>query len=160
LCGRDDELRHFVEQTIIRVPQSGAVDFRTYDFTPELDELMTASNILVGRPGGLTTSEALAAGLVLVVVGPIPGNEKRNADYLLEEGAGISCNDLAVLDYKIERLLDDTPRFELIKTNAMRLARPHAAFDVVDKLLDLRETEGLHVGTRLSSETGEKWLAT
>jgi processive 1,2-diacylglycerol beta-glucosyltransferase len=138
LCGRNDELRHFVEQKIVRVPQSGAVDFRTYGFTPELEELMTASDILLGRPGGLTTSEALAVGLVFVVVGRIPGNEKRNADHLLEEGAGICCNDLSVLDYKIERLLDDTNRFESMKKNALRLAQPRAAFDVVDKLLEVR----------------------
>ena len=115
------------------------MDFRTYGFTPDIDELMTASDILVGRPGGLTTSEALAVGLVFVVVGPIPGNEQRNADYLLEEGAGMWCHDLALLDYKIEGLLNDAPRFELMKTHAMRLARPRAAFDVVDTLLNVRE---------------------
>ena len=138
LCGRNDELRCFVEQTIVCVPQSGAVDFRTYGFTPELDELMTASDILLGRPGGLTTSEALAVGLAFIVVGPIPGNEKRNADHLLEEGAGMWCNDLSVLDYKIERLLDEPQRLESMKNNAKRLARPRAALDVVDKLLEVR----------------------
>jgi processive 1,2-diacylglycerol beta-glucosyltransferase len=160
LCGRNDELRHFVEQTIVRVPQAGIVDFRTYSFTAELDELMTAADIVVGRPGGLTTSEALAVGLVFVVVGPIPGNERRNADYLLEEGAGICCNDPAVLDYKIERLLDDTQRFELMKKNAMRLARPRAALDIVDTLLDVRERRDSPGGTQLNSETAEKELAT
>jgi processive 1,2-diacylglycerol beta-glucosyltransferase len=159
LCGRNDELRHFVEQTIVRVPRSGAVDFRTYGFTPELDELMTASDILLGRPGGLTTSEALAVGLVFVVVDRIPGNEKRNADHLLEEGAGIRCNDLSVLDYKIERLLDDTQRFQSMKTNALRLAQPRAAFLVVDKLLELRGTRAHHISPKVRSKTAEKWLA-
>jgi processive 1,2-diacylglycerol beta-glucosyltransferase len=155
LCGRNDQLPHFVEQTIVRVPQSGAVDFKTYGFTTEVDELMTASDILVGRPGGLTTSEALAVGLVFVVVGPIPGNEKRNADYLLEEGAAICCHDLAVLDYKIERLLDNTQRFELVQKNATRLARPHAAFDVADKLLNVRR-RGSPGSTQCNAEAGER----
>jgi processive 1,2-diacylglycerol beta-glucosyltransferase len=145
LCGHNDGLRHFVEQTVSRAPEARAVDFRTYSFTPEVDELMAASDILLGRPGGLTTSEALAMGLIFVVVGPIPGNERRNADYLLEEGAGICCNDLSVLDYKIERLLDDSQRFESMKKNALRLAHPRAACDVVDKLLEVR-------GTRVSPQ--------
>ena len=71
---------------------------------------MAASDLVVGKPGGLTTSEALASGLVFVIVNPIPGQEERNADHLLEEGAAIRCNNLPVLAYKIDRLLDDPAR--------------------------------------------------
>ena len=100
---------------------------------------MAAADLVVGKPGGLTTSEALARGLVFVVVSPIPGQEERNSDHLLEEGAAIRCNNLPVLAYKIDRLLDDPARFAAMQANARRLARPDAAHEIVAKLLSLKE---------------------
>ena len=98
---------------------------------------MAASDILLGKPGGLTTSEALARGLVFVIVNPIPGQEERNSDHLLEEGIAIRCNNLPALAYKIDRLLDEPSRFAQMQANALRLARPRAAREIVDKLLSL-----------------------
>ena len=99
-----------------------------------MDEYMAASDFVVGKPGGLTMSEALAYGKVFVVVNPIPGQEERNSDHLLEEGAAIRCNNLPVLAYKIDRLLDDPQRLISIRENIRRLARPNAAHDIVAKL--------------------------
>ncbi len=98
---------------------------------------VTASDILLGKPGGLTTSEALAKELVFVIVNPIPGQEERNSDHLLEEGVAIRCNNLPTLAYKIDGLLDDPSRFASMRAQARRLARPRAAHDIVTKLLTL-----------------------
>ena len=62
-----------------------------------------------------------------MVVSPIPGQEERNSDHLLEEGAAIRCNNLPVLAYKIDRLLDDPARLAAMRANVHRLARPRAA---------------------------------
>ncbi len=99
---------------------------------------MAASDIVLGKPGGLTTSEALAKGLVFVIVNPIPGQEERNSDHLLEEGVAIRCNNLPVLAYKIDRLLDDKARFQAMQQRARQLARPRAAFEIVEKLLEMK----------------------
>jgi processive 1,2-diacylglycerol beta-glucosyltransferase len=107
-------------------------------YTTLMDEFMSASDILLGKPGGLTTSEALAKGLVFVIVNPIPGQEERNSDHLLEEGVAIRCNNLPVLGYKVDRLLVDAARFARMQDSARRLARPHAARDIVTKLRDLQ----------------------
>jgi processive 1,2-diacylglycerol beta-glucosyltransferase len=88
----------------------------------------------------LTTSEGLARGLVFVVVNPIPGQEERNSDHLLEQGAAIRCNNLPVLAWKIDRLLDDQARFARMRQNALQLARPRAASDIVERLLGLRSS--------------------
>ena len=53
-----------------------------------MDEYMSAADLIVGKPGGLTTCEALAKGLVFVIVNPIPGQEERNSDHLLENWRG------------------------------------------------------------------------
>ena len=97
---------------------------------------MTASDIIVGKPGGLTTCEALAKGLVFVIVNPIPGQEERNSDHLLENGAAIRSNNPATLGYKIEQLLDDPTRLAQMSENALRFARPNAATDIADRLAE------------------------
>ncbi len=101
---------------------------------------MAAADLIVGKPGGLTTSEALASGLVFVVVTPIPGQEERNADHLLEEGVAVRCNNLPAIAYKIDRLLDDPARLATMRENVRRLARPRAAFDIVAKVVELQQS--------------------
>ncbi|MBC7784465.1 MAG: glycosyltransferase [Burkholderiales bacterium] len=99
-------------------------------FTTEIDELMQLADLVVSKPGGLTTSEVLARGAAMAIVNPIPGQESRNSDYLLENGAGIKINNLATLRHKLIQVLEDDTRLASLKANAKRIARPNAAFDV------------------------------
>jgi processive 1,2-diacylglycerol beta-glucosyltransferase len=138
LCGRNAELKSKLESAAARLPRSHHVAINPVGFTTEMDEYMSAADILLGKPGGLTTSEALAKGLVFVIVNPIPGQEERNSDHLLESGVAIRCNNLPVLAYKLDRLLDDPARFASMQAGARRLARPDAARDIVKKLLELQ----------------------
>jgi processive 1,2-diacylglycerol beta-glucosyltransferase len=134
MCGRNEELKKELDSKsktddVVRVIPVG--------YTKEMDEYMTASDLIVGKPGGLTTCEALAKGLVFVIVNPIPGQEERNSDHLLENGTAIRSNNPATLGYKIEQLLDDPARLERMHRNALALARPNAAMDIADKISEL-----------------------
>jgi processive 1,2-diacylglycerol beta-glucosyltransferase len=106
-------------------------------FTEQIDELMAAADLVVSKPGGLTTSETLARGAAMVIVNPTPGQESRNSDFLLENGAAIKVNNLATFAHKVTPLLDDPSRLQQLKANARRLGRPRAAFDVVERSLEL-----------------------
>lgn len=106
-------------------------------YTHEIDELMAAADLAVTKPGGLTSSEAMARGLPLAIVYPVPGQEDRNSDYLLENGAAIKINHVPTLAYKVTALLRDPERLARLKANARRLGRPRAAFDVVEQALAL-----------------------
>jgi processive 1,2-diacylglycerol beta-glucosyltransferase len=139
VCGRNESLRRELANVAAQVAND-RVSIRPIGFTTEIDEYMAASDILVGKPGGLTTSEGLARGLVFVIVNPIPGQEERNSDHLLERGAAIRCNNLPVLAYKIDRLLDDQAGFARMRRNALQLSRPRAASDIVERLLGLRSS--------------------
>jgi processive 1,2-diacylglycerol beta-glucosyltransferase len=138
ICGRSEELKNRLDHLAATIKPDTRNSVKVVGFTREMDEYMAASDMLVGKPGGLTTSEALAKGLVLVVVNPIPGQEERNSDHLLEEGVAIRCNNLPTLAYKIDRLLGDPVRFAAMKENVRRFARPRAAYSVVEKLLALK----------------------
>jgi len=138
LCGRNEELKTRLDEAAAKLSSSSPIHIKNVGYTTSMDELMSASDILLGKPGGLTTSEALAKELVFVIVNPIPGQEERNSDHLLEEGVAIRCNNLPVLGYKIDRLLDDPEHVKAMQSNARRLARPNAARDIVSNLLDLK----------------------
>ena len=147
LCGRNEELRRRVERLAARVTGARQLSIKAVGHTTEMDEFMSASDILLGKPGGLTTSEALSKGLAFVIVNPIPGQEERNSDHLLEEGVAIRCNNLPALAYKIDRLLAEPARFEAMRAAARRMARPDAAREIVGKLPAL-VTQPTNAGSR------------
>jgi processive 1,2-diacylglycerol beta-glucosyltransferase len=137
VCGRNEELRNNLEKLAKEKLNNPRVAFYPIGFTREMDEYMSASDLIVGKPGGLTTSEALAKGLIFVIVNPIPGQEERNSDHLLEKGCAIKCNNLPVLAYKIDKLVKDAARFDAMKKNTAKLARARASQTIVEKLLSL-----------------------
>jgi processive 1,2-diacylglycerol beta-glucosyltransferase len=138
MCGKNEDLKANLEKLSAELRQKSEVIFKPIGFTRQMDEYMSAADLIVGKPGGLTTCEALAKGLVFVVVNPIPGQEERNSDHLLEEGCAIKCNNLPTLAYKIDRILVDEKRFAEMKQNALTFSRPHAAREIVEKLLSLK----------------------
>jgi len=135
VCGRNEELKKRLSRLAARIKSDATVTLKPFGYTKEMDELMTASDIVIGKPGGLTTSEALAKGLVFVIVNPIPGQEERNSDHLLEAAVAIRSNNLPTLSYKLDRLLADPQRFRSMQTNSRRMGRPHAAKEIVEELL-------------------------
>jgi processive 1,2-diacylglycerol beta-glucosyltransferase len=132
VAGRNEELKKRLEA----LPAPCRHRVKVLGFTTEMDELMAAADVVVTKPGGLTTSEALARGAAMVLVNPIPGQESRNSDFLLENGAAIKINNLATLSYKLGQLLGDSDRLARLKANAKRLGKPGAAYTVARAALD------------------------
>jgi processive 1,2-diacylglycerol beta-glucosyltransferase len=102
-----------------------------------MDKYMAAADLLVGKAGGLTTSEALARHLPMALIEPIPGQEERNADHLLEAGAAIRCNNLPAAAWKIALLLDDAARLARMRDAARGMAKPGAAATIAEDALRL-----------------------
>ncbi|HSB32634.1 MAG TPA: glycosyltransferase, partial [Candidatus Sulfobium mesophilum] len=125
ICGRNLELKQKLNKF-----KYTSHPVKVIGFTSEMEKWMAAADLLVGKAGGLRSAEALACGLVLVIVNPIPGQEERNTDYFLEEGVAIRCNNLPALAFKIDRLLSDNDRFERMRQSVKSLARPHSAEEI------------------------------
>jgi processive 1,2-diacylglycerol beta-glucosyltransferase len=132
-AGRNADLKDRLEAIPVPVRHRAKV----MGFTRDIDELMNVADLVVSKPGGLTTSETLARGAVMVIANPIPGQESRNSDYLLEKGAAIKVNNAATLAYKVTALLTDPTRLQQLRDNVHRIARPRAAFTVVQESLRL-----------------------
>jgi processive 1,2-diacylglycerol beta-glucosyltransferase len=132
VCGRSEEVRARVTQAV----GSERGRYCILGYSDRMHELVHISDLFIGKPGGLTTSEALACGLPMAIFSPIPGQEERNADHLLEEGAGLRCNELTTLPFKLDRLLANPARLAAMRTAARAMGRPDAARTVVRTLLD------------------------
>ena len=122
---------------IQKIPCPPKHDRTILGFTDAMDELMAAADVVVTKPGGLTSSEALARGTPMIIVDPIPGQETRNADYLLENGAALKVNHPASLAMKVEALLSEPSRLRKMRTACLRAAKPNAAFDVARHALQM-----------------------
>jgi processive 1,2-diacylglycerol beta-glucosyltransferase len=133
VTGRNEKAKKQLD--LVRVPSRHRS--KVLGFTDNMDELMAVADLVVSKPGGLTTSETLSRGAAMVVVNPIPGQESRNSDFLLENGAAIKVNNIATMAHKVTALLRDPERLARLKANAQRLGRPRAAFAVVERSLKL-----------------------
>jgi processive 1,2-diacylglycerol beta-glucosyltransferase len=126
VCGRNEEMLAEISALVKDRPD----DFRVFGYTSEISDFMAAASILLSKPGGMTTAEALARGLPMVILDPIGGQEERNADVLLECGAALKCTELTLITHKLSLLLDDPEKLLRMSNNARTLGRPNAAADI------------------------------
>lgn len=134
LAGRNAELLTRLHKIAGRFP--GRVV--PMGFTRSIERVMAAADIAITKPGGLTTSECMAMQLPMIVVSPIPGQEKRNADFLLESGCALKAVDAAALAYKLQCLVDDPARLARMRECLREAARPHAARIILERIVAQR----------------------
>ena len=139
IAGKSEKTRKRLEELSRQAGRlaGGAPRLCPVGFTTEMDQYMASADLLVGKAGGLTTSEALARALPMALIEPIPGQEERNADHLLEAGAAIRCNNLPAAPWKIATLLDDRARLARMQEAARAMARPSAAAAIAEDALTL-----------------------
>jgi len=139
IAGKSEKTRKRLEEMAREAGklQSSSPRLCAAGFTTEMDKFMAAADLMVGKAGGLTTSEALARGLPMALIEPIPGQEERNADHLLEAGAAIRCNNLPAAAWKIAALLDDAGRFARMGDAARGLGKPGAAARIAEDAIRL-----------------------
>lgn len=133
ITGRNERLR----QRLVGLAVRDASRVRVLGFTDEMHLWMRAADLVVTKPGGLTVAEALVCGLPMVIVNPIPGQEARNSDFLLEHGAAIKVNNQRLLGHRVQSLLSDPRRLSQLREAARRTARAGAAQRIARDALSL-----------------------
>mgnify|MGYP006281043511 CR=1 FL=1 len=123
LAGRNEATLNRLQTMAARYPSR----LFPMGFTRHVDRLMAASDLAITKPGGLTTSECLAMRLPMILVSPIPGQEERNADYLLEHGAALKAVDPAALQYRVQLLLNNPGMLHEMRDRIEMIRRPDAA---------------------------------
>ena len=133
LCGKNEDLLAEVVHATEAAPPH--LKFRALPHSTEMHEWMAISDLLIGKPGGLTLSEAMASALPMILLNPIPGQEEINAANLLEEGVAVSPTDVVTLPYKVDLLLREPQRLVGMRDRMKRLAQPRAAYTILETLL-------------------------
>ncbi|MCU6435444.1 galactosyldiacylglycerol synthase [Undibacterium sp. Jales W-56] len=103
-------------------------------YTDHIEQWMACADLVVTKPGGLTTSECLAMGLPMIVNAPIRGQEERNADYLLEQGVALKAFDDVTLEYRVRYLLSHPEKLSDMRARASLLGRADAARQVLEQV--------------------------
>jgi processive 1,2-diacylglycerol beta-glucosyltransferase len=129
VTGRNEELRRELAAQTRKHPT------HVLGFSSNMHELMAVASLIITKPGGLTTSEALALGRPLFILNPIPGQEAANSDFLLERGAAAKVNRVEDLPFRIQKLLGSKKLAEMAKA-AKALGRPQSAATVCQEVLN------------------------
>lgn len=137
VAGRNAALRQELQQLSHSLQHPVSV----FGYTGRIPELMAQAELLVTKPGALTCSEALAAGLPMLLVNAIPGQEEDNAHYLHQHGAALWIQDEALLAPLAAELLQNPAQLAVMRQQARQLGRPDAAWQIVRQLAAIeRET--------------------
>ena len=134
VTGRNEELRRELAAQDRKHPT------HVLGFATNMHELMAVADLIITKPGGLTSSEALALGKPLFILNPIPGQEAANSDFLLERGAAVKVNRVEDLPYRIEQLLGSRKLLDMGRA-ARALGRPEAASDVCREVVRRAEAQ-------------------
>ena len=103
-------------------------------FSDNVERIMACSDFAITKPGGLTSAECLAMGLPMIITAPVPGQEERNADYLLEQAVALKACDSVTLEYRIRYLLDNPAVVLDMRTKALAIGRADAAQRVIERV--------------------------
>lgn len=131
VCGKSKKLKASIQRI------KSNKDIITYGFVDNVDELMDACDCIITKPGGLSTSEALAKNLPLILTNPIPGQEDRNMEFMLNHGVAISLSDTHPADEAIYLLMHIPHIMDRLKDNARHLAKPDATKKLGEFILDI-----------------------
>lgn len=114
--------------------------FYVKGFVDNVDILMDAADIIITKPGGLTTSEFLAKELPAIIMSPIPGQENRNAEFLLNNGLAVQVTKQTPVDEALYQLLTNPWRLEVLSASARHAGKPFAAKElgnfIIEKISD------------------------
>jgi len=126
VAGRNRTLRVRLEALRRRI----AVDLHVFGWTDAVPELMGAASVLITKPGGVTTAEAMAAGIPMILTHPTPGTEEQHLRMLVQQGVALTAERLEEIPALVSRLLENPEQREMLERRAREMARPDAAYAV------------------------------
>lgn len=136
ISGKNPKLKEAFENIVIKYNKEANVHI--FEYTNMVPELMSISNLVVTKPGGLTTSESLASGLPIVVINPIPGQEEENATYLVKHNAAIWLKKDDNIEQIVTNLLANSQKLDEMSKNAKSISKPNATNDICKILLQTK----------------------
>ena len=108
-----------------------------FGYATNVHELMSVSDVIITKPGGITSSEVLAKRIPMIIVNPLPGQEANNTEYLTQKGAAIKIDKPEEISLVIEDLFDHPAKLSALRESAAQISKPHSSVDIARLLLEL-----------------------
>lgn len=139
IAGKNEKLKEAFENIVIENNKQDSI--KVLPFTNKVPELMSISDLVITKPGGLTTSESLASSLPILVINPIPGQEEENAEFLETAGAAIWIKKDSNPEDIINSILEDENKLNNMKQNSIKLAKVNSTKDICKICIEGKENK-------------------
>ena len=137
ITGRNKSLKEKLEKNLMSHEQSIDKNICVLGFTDKMNDLLSAVDILVSKPGGLTTTESLLKEVPMIVPYFIPGQEEENLDFLSNCGASLRTSKKYTLSIILKVLIDNPDRIEMTKENIRSIKKLNASQDIANLAFDI-----------------------
>lgn len=133
VAGRNEKMKERFDELVKATKTESNV--KILSFTNQVPELMSVSDLVITKPGGLTTTESLASGLPLIIIDPLPGQEEENAEFIENSGAGIWVKDSDNIETILLDIFNNPDKLESMKSKARLIAKKNSTQNIVETLL-------------------------
>ena len=128
ISGKNPKMKESFNNIVQKYNKENSV--KILEYTNQVPELMSISDLVITKPGGLTTSESLASSLPLIIINPIPGQEEENAEFLESHGVGIWIRKHVSHDEIFKEIFSTPEKLQQMKENTSKLAKKHSTEDI------------------------------
>ncbi len=133
IAGKNEKMKERFDELVTETNSEDSV--KILSFTDKVPELMSVSDLVITKPGGLTTTESLASGLPLIIIDPLPGQEEENAQYVENSGAGIWIRKTDNIEEILYDLFNSPYKLQNMKIKARLIAKKNSTKDICKILL-------------------------
>ena len=106
-----------------------------FEYTDKIAQFMSICDLVISKPGGLTTSESLVSNVPMLIINPIPGQEEENAEFLENNKIGIWLKKDSDIYLTLNVLLNDDSTLNNLKQNISSIAKPDSTKNICDIIL-------------------------
>ncbi|MCM8782944.1 MAG: DUF354 domain-containing protein, partial [Candidatus Omnitrophica bacterium] len=115
---------------------------KVFEFVDNIAELMSVSELIITKAGGITTAEALVKGLPMIIVKPLPGQEMSNTRYLIAKGAALCVENIKDIRSVVKEMLLNKEKLNRMRQSARLISMPHSSIDIANLIIELSKNNG------------------
>ena len=134
IAGKNEKMKIAFENIVEEFEAQERI--KVLSFTNQVPELMSISDLVITKPGGMTTTESLASHLPMLIINPIPGQEEENAEFLEKNGIGIWIKKDTDVNVLLNNIFSNQEKLEEMKKNTNILAKPNSTQNICETLLN------------------------
>ncbi len=131
VTGKNESLRKRVE----KITQRFIIPVHTFGFVNNMETLMDASELIITKPGGISSSEAISRRIPLIFISPVRGQEIKNIEFLIEEGVALYPKKIKDIPRVVVQILGNQRKLKMMHDRLNEFGKPRASIDIAKVVL-------------------------